>query len=229
MREQVVDETQAASVTDEENGAPVATEEAASTDSGAPAGPPEGYIEQTRYDELRGEFNRKNALLDRALRGDAEAARELGFEFAEDEQQTDSEDDENAAFQDPRVDQLLQERAQEREQAIIGDVSGHIDTLLQEANVELPQRLKNAILSEAWLRGGGAQIQPQTTVDVVKEWVDEYKQLQRSAGDSYIKSKRASHVSPGGTGATDDVLPPDATHAQRVAWMTQRLGLSNDI
>jgi hypothetical protein len=84
-----VEETSAAP----EDGAPAATDEAASAvteTTGAPATTqPEGYIEQKRYDDLRSEFDRKNTLLDRALRGDAEAAQELGFEFADDQQDPD--------------------------------------------------------------------------------------------------------------------------------------------
>jgi hypothetical protein len=85
-----VEETSAAPV---EDGAPAATDEAASAvteTTGAPATTqPEGYIEQKRYDDLRAEFDRKNTLLDRALRGDAQAAQELGFEFADDQQDPD--------------------------------------------------------------------------------------------------------------------------------------------
>jgi hypothetical protein len=181
------DESTTTPAVEETDEAPV-TE--AAPESGAPATPPEGFIEQKRYEDLRSEFNRKQALWDRAVQGDQQAASELGLQFVD----------------------LLERQAQEQEKAILGEVQGHIDTLLKESKVELPQRLKQAILSEAWLRGGGPQIQPKTTEEVVKEWVDEYKQLEKAAGDKYIASKRAPHVSQGGTGATDEVLPLDASH-----------------
>jgi hypothetical protein len=187
----------------EDDGAPV-NETAAPGETEAPASPPEGYIEEKRYQDLRSNHDRINSLIDRARQGDHEALKELtGYEFAQDEEDPDLGDDEEQPYQDPRVDAILQERAQERETAILNDVSGHIDTLLSEASVELPQRLKQAILSEAWLRGGGSQIRPETTQEVVKEWIDEYKQLEQAAGDRWRQSKQSPHVSKGGTGATE--------------------------
>lgn len=155
----------------------------------------------------------------------AEILQEYGFAVGDDGSDSEDEESDDEVYRDPRVDALLQEREQERETAILNDVSGHIDRLLSEAKVDVPPRFKQAILSEAWLRGNGAQISPEVTESVVKEWVDEYKQLERQAGDRYIASKRAPHVSPGGTGATEEVLPLDASHKDRVRYMAERYQL----
>lgn len=201
----------------EEDGAPV-NGTAAPGETEAPASPPEGYIEEKRYQDLRSNHDRINSLIDRARQGEPEALRELtGFDFAQDEEDPDLGDNEEQPYQDPRVDAILQERAQERETAILNDVSGHIDTLLSEASVEVPQRFKQAILSEAWLQGGGAQITPEVTAKVVKDWVDEYKQLEKAAGDRYVASKRAPHVSKVGTGANERPYRADMSLDERIA------------
>lgn len=58
-------------------------------EQGTPEGTPEvnwaeeGPRYQQRYDDLRPQWDRTNALLDRARQGDQEAAAELGFEFVD--------------------------------------------------------------------------------------------------------------------------------------------------
>jgi hypothetical protein len=220
----VEDETPTASA--EQDGAPVEIDAAASTDSGAPATPPDGFIEQERYENARRELDRKNSLIDRALRGDAEAARELGFEYAEDDAVPDQEDEEQDGFRDPRLDALLQEREQERMQREQEEgwkrFNADLDGVAKGKNLTDRDRL---LIYTETLQAGGT---PEALQKAFGDFTAEREAYDKSVIERYLESKRAPHVSPGGTGATEEVLPLDATHDQRVAYMAQRMGLAAD-
>jgi hypothetical protein len=70
-----------------------------STEAAAPTEAPAPDPFEKRYNDLRSEFDRKNALIDRATQGDIEAIRALGFDYDEPEDPTPEyvEDDPYAA------------------------------------------------------------------------------------------------------------------------------------
>lgn len=191
----------------EENGAPV-DESAAPSEAEAPAStPPEGYIDQQRYEELRREFNQRNNLIDRARQGDAEALRELtGFTFADDDEpdtDPDYEEQEDAP-RDPRVDAILEERQREQFERFVEGVQGHIGSLLDEAKINLPDELKSGLLPAVFAAAGEGQPTPETTQQVVSQWTKAIGTIKQEAVKEYIASKRnAPFVNPGGTGATE--------------------------
>jgi hypothetical protein len=214
----------------EEDGAPV-TDIAAPGESEAPASPPEGYVEEKRFQDARNELNRQFALRDRARQGDAEALRELvGFDFAEEDEQDPDQGDEyeEPGFQDPRVDALIQEREQQRQEQQQQEGWSRFNADLDKVAGDKSKTLTDddrLVLYTKTLQNGA-------TPDALNTAYDDFAKA-RAAYDkavvqAYIESKRAPHVSQGGTGATDEVLPLDATHDQRVAYMAQRLGLSQE-
>lgn len=182
-----------------EDVAPV-TEDAAPGEAEAPASPPEGYIEQSRYDHLRAEHNRKQALWNRAQQGDLDAMRELQLpvQFEDD---TASEDETDPAFQDPRVDALIQEREQQRlqQQQEEGWNRFNADLDAIAKGKELSPRDRLAIYTDTLKAGGD----PDALTNAFGDFVKEREAYDKAVVQRYIESKRAPRVTPGGTGATE--------------------------
>lgn len=214
------------SAADEAVGAPGTEAASGSAENGAPATSLDGYIEQKRYDDLRSNHDRINSLVDRARSGDSEALRELtGFDFADDEEVPDP-DDEPEMPRDPRVDQILHERELEQQRAFVAGVSGHIGDLLKDSKVELPKPLAEGILPAVFAAAGDGPLNESTTEQVVKQWTQAITEIKKQAVQDFIKSKTdAPFVAPGGTGATDEVLPLDASRSERQRWMAERYSL----
>lgn len=195
-----MEETSAAPI---EDGAPATTDEAASEvveTTGAPATtPPEGYVEQKRYEDLRSEFDRKNTLLDRALRGDAEAAQELGFEFAEEEQQEpdpeEQEYTEEGEIADPVARQWIE---QQQVKENLAAFNSHLDRLAGGPD-KLDDWDRQALLQESIAAG----FNERATEDAFKRFSERQKAREQAQFEQWKKSKTAPHVSPGGTGATE--------------------------
>lgn len=197
----------------QEEAAPVA-ESAAPGETEAPAGPPEGYVEQSRYDNLRAEQNRKQALWDRAQQGDLDAMRELKLplQFEDD---TEPEEDEEPAFRDPRLDALLQEREQERQ-------AKQQEEGWNRFNSDLDQVAKGKKLSDddrlviytKTLQAGGA---PDALAQAYGDFAKERAAYDQAVIDAFLESKRAPHVSPGGTGATKTPFREDMSLDERIA------------
>lgn len=206
---------------EELDGAPV-TEDAAPGESEAPAGPPDGFIEQDRYENLRKEFNQRNALIDRARQGDPEALRELtGYTFAEDDEVPDPEDQE--LVEDPRVaahDEWIQQRQQ---QEALDDFNAHLDKLAGDS-VVLDDFDRKALLQESIANG----FSPDATEAAFARFKEQEKEREQRYMQRYAASKKSPHVPKGGTGATDVVLPLNASHSERVAHMTQRAGMNEE-
>lgn len=191
------DETQSASV---EDGAPGATDEAASESTGAPATtPPEGYIEQDRYENLRKEFNQRNALIDRAKSGDNDALRELiGAEFAQDEEVPDEETEEygeGGEIADPVARQWIEQQQVEKNLALF---NSHLDRLAGGPDV-LDDWDRQALLN-ASMAGG---FNEQSTEAAFKQWKERNEAREQAQFEKWKKSKQAPHVSASGTGATE--------------------------
>lgn len=214
----IEDET-APVVTDE---APVA-ESAAPGETEAPAGPPEGFIDQQRYEELRREFNQRNNLIDRARQGDPAALQELtGYTFAEDDEEPEPEENGEEEFRDPRVDQLLQQQEQEQARKFIDGVSGDIGNLLSESKIELPEALREGILPAVFAAAGDQPLTRETTQQVVQKWTAAIGDIEKRAVEKYLATKRnAPFVNPGGTGATE--VPNLDDGPARRQWMAEKL------
>jgi hypothetical protein len=143
-------------------GAPGTVE--AASETGAPATPPDGYIESKRYEDLRSNHDRINSLVDRARQGDSEALKELtGYEFAESEQETEPETDQP----DPiaSLEQRLaaqEERDQQRAaQESVKQFNADLDKLASDKGATLSERERKAVYSETLLSGGSPRLSPE--------------------------------------------------------------------
>lgn len=180
-----------------EDDAPAATDEAAS-ETGAPAPPPDDGYEK-RYADLRTEFDRRNSLLDRARQGDAEAASELGFEFAEqepdpgDEEQTYGE--EPAETADPVARQWIEQQQVKENLALF---NSHLDRLA--GGPELLDDWDRQALLNASIAGG---FNEQATEKAFAQWKERNDTREKAQFEKWKKSKQAPHVSASGTGATE--------------------------
>ena len=138
----------------------------------------EGPKWQKRHQDLEPEFTRKSqrlAEIETAL-DDPEQLRELlrqrGYVFDEDEPEDDIDDEDTPEYRDPRVDDLLQEREQERIDRFVEGVADHIDSLAEEAGVELTDRQHRYILNDA-LHDGLQKASPERTVESFQGWLEE--------------------------------------------------------
>lgn len=204
-------------------GAPGTVE--AASETGAPATPPDGYIESKRYEDLRSNHDRINSLVDRARQGDSEALKELtGYEFAESEQETEPETDQP----DPiaSLEQRLaaqEERDQQRAaQESVNQFNADLDKLASEKGAKLSQRERQAVYLETLQAGGSSDSLQKAFNDLLEE----RKAYDQAVIDGYVKSKRSTHVSPGGTGATETPFRADMTLDERIAAAQERARLS---
>ena len=219
-----MDEIDATSAEETQDGALATTDEAASTEVGAPATPPEGFIEQSRYDNLRAETNRKEALWDRAQKGDIDAMRELNLpvDFGDEEEPAD-EDGENhddPELADPVARQWIQQQeAQQSRQRFEADLNG----LLAGKKLELTPIEREAVFYETVKRGDG----PEALKTVVDDVAKQYAAREKATIDRFLKRKRdAPFVPTGGTGATEVTDPLDG-NARRER-LAARLGAHDE-
>lgn len=204
-------------------------QEEAAPDTGTPAPEQQVNYEQ-RYNDLRPEFDRatqereearQEALALRILRSpdeyDDDQVR-LAAEIVGEEPPT-QEDDET---EDPYLtrEEFQQAETQRQEQETLQQVDAHIGQLAEGAEIELTGREQRALLADA-IEG---DISPEVTEKVFKEFQKEREALRKSVIDGYVKGKKNTpHVSSvGGPMTTEDVLPPDASRADRQRWMTER-------
>jgi Skp family chaperone for outer membrane proteins len=125
--------------------------EAPSTEAAAPTEAPAPDPFEKRYNDLRSEFDRKNALLDRATKqGDIEAIRALGFDYEEPEDPTPEyveEDPYAAEFAQTKkeLDELKQWRQAQEAERVASGIRSHVQSLAQEAGLELSDYDKEVI------------------------------------------------------------------------------------
>lgn len=190
----------------------------ATPDAGAPA--PDPY--EKRYADLRSEFDRKNALIDRATKGDGEAIRSLGFEYDE------PEPDPTPDYEEPdpyaaefaqtkkELDELKQWRqAQEAERVATG-IRTHVDSLAQEAGLTLSDYDKEVIFRGAV---GGDRIGQEETASAFKAHADYLTGIQ----EQYAEKPHAPRP---GTGQAVTKQPDMDNRDERVAHMKAELGLT---
>lgn len=151
--------------------------EAPSPEAAAPTEAPAPDPYEKRYNDLRPQWDRTNTLLNRARNGDIEAIRELGFDVDADEPDPTPEVEE---YEDPYAAQLTQTqkelaelkqwRMQQEAERAASALRAHVDSLAQENSVELTDRDKEIIFSQA---ASGESINPEATEAAFKahlEW-----------------------------------------------------------
>jgi hypothetical protein len=196
--------------------------EAPSTEAAAPTEAPAPDPFEKRYNDLRSEFDRKNALLDRATKqGDIEAIRALGFDYEEPEDPTPEyveEDPYAAEFAQTKkeLDELKQWRQAQEAERVASGIRSHVQSLAQEAGLELSDYDKEVIFRGAV---GGDKIDAEVTAAAFKAHADYIKGLQEQYSDK-------PHVPRPGTGQAVEKQPDLDDPQERKAWMKAQLGLS---
>jgi hypothetical protein len=173
------------------------------------------------------EFDRKNTLLDRALRGDAEAAQELGFEFADDQQEPDPEDEQEyyGGGETPtpwHVEWIEQQQVKE-------NLARSTPTSTGSQAVQTSGRLGPAGPSAGIDRRRLQRACDRRCLQAVGRTPDARKRTGQF--EQWKKSKTAPHVSPGGTGATetpyrDDMSVRELTEGGQRAVPPQHSGIT---
>lgn len=184
------------------------------------------HSELTKAQQELAEVKNQRDLWGRAQQGDLEAMRELNLpvDFGDDDpaDETDESDDPYSTLEQRIAAQ--EERDQQRaEQEAVERFNADLDKLAAEKDITLSQRERAALYLETLQSGGN----PDALNKVFSDLYEERKAYDKRVIENYVKSKKAPHVSSVGTGATEEVLPLDATHQQRVAFMTQRYEAAN--
>lgn len=193
--------------------------EAPSPEVAAPTEAPAPDPYEKRYNDLRSDYDRRNSLLDRARNGDIDAIRELGFEVdAPDPTPEEEYDDPYAAKlseYEKQIAELSQwKQQQEAEKAAIS-IRSHVDSLASQAGVELTDRDKEIIFSQAV---GGDSINPEATEAAFKAHLEWRNALLESV------AHRETPDRPGtGQAAIKQFDPVNATDEERLAYMEARL------
>jgi hypothetical protein len=102
------------------------------------------------------------------------------------------------AFQDPRVDALLQERQAEQDANLL---TGHIQQLAEKEGVALSDGQFQRLFRDAVDAG----LNPQGTEQVFKQFVEDRKQEEQAIIDRYVKSKRTPRPASGGVPGSEKV------------------------
>lgn len=220
-------------------GAPEATRDTPTEDAPSEEGhAPEAIDYEKRYNDLRPEFDRttqelaqlrefRESLADPSRQADV--LRDFGIELADDEP---GEEDADDVFRDPRVDQLIAEREQERaaaqqQQAYEGfvvDTMEQVDALERELGEEFSDDEVDLLLDlrEAAARRG----QDVAIKDVYQNRLNQVFETRRQ---KYVQSKRAPQASKVGQAAADDGNRLDVDdRPERVRRMTERLRMSGE-
>jgi hypothetical protein len=171
------------------------------------------HAELTKAQQQLAEVNNQKALWTRAQQGDLDAMRELQLpvQFEDD---TEPEEDENA-FRDPRLDQLLQEREQERQAKQQEEgwtrFNSDLDQVAKGKKLSDDDRL---VIYTKTLQAGST---PDALAQAYDAFAKERTAYDQSVIDAFLESKRAPHVSPGGTGATKTPFRADMSLDERIA------------
>lgn len=99
-----------------------------------------------------------------------------------------------------RIEQLEQERASERAQALGKEIHSHIEQLAKDAGLDLDEEEFRSIFGKAT---GGDTIDRTSTEAAFKTFQEKQKQQYDKWQKSYLASKQASAQVPAGTTATD--------------------------
>jgi hypothetical protein len=142
---------------------------------------------QKRYSDLQPEYTRTTQrvkelepladwkpVLDDLNNPNDPLARQRALNFLQEQFGGDLDDEETGdegmeEFRDPRVDGLLAQNQQREAEQALGQLNGHVDQLLKDADVTVTDRQRRALMNECIEAG----FNPETTQDVVKAWVDD--------------------------------------------------------
>jgi len=101
-------------------------------------------------------------------------------------------------FQDPRVDQLLQERQAEQDAQLL---TQHLNELAEKEGVQLSDRQRQRLFRDAVDAG----LNPQATEQVFKQFVEDHKAEEQAIIDRYVKSKRTPRPASNGVPGSEKV------------------------
>lgn len=200
--------------------------EAPSTEAAAPTEAPAPDPYEKRYNDLRSEFDRKNALLDRATKqGDVEAIRALGFEYDEPEPEDPTPNEyedpyaEKFSAQEKQLAELTQWKQQQEAERVASSIRAHVDSLSTEQGVNLTDKDKEYIFAQAV---GGEQIGADQTKAAFDAHVAYVNSLRQSFEEEYIPTKTTTRP---GTGQAASKQPDLDNPQERREWMKAQLGM----
>lgn len=197
----------------------------------APEAPSTDTVDYSkRYEDLRGEFNRKNDLITRAQNGDPDALSELGFELYQEEQQAEPAPGELDPFDPDALQRFIAEQVQngvkealtpfqeqqKQEQIELASASA-LHSL--DGFETLPQEAQDTIWD---LAARVLPPRPDGLYDVQAAW-DRFHGLNNALQQSWASSKPRGARVAGGQAATD--VPPneDASLAELTKWAQEQM------
>ena len=185
---------------------------------------------ESRYNDLRSEFDRRNNLIAAAQQGDAEALSELGFELYQEEQQAEPAPGEFDPFDPDSLQALIDARVRDQvEQALTPFQEQQKQEKIEIASASalhsidgfetLPQEAQDTIWDLA------ARVLPPRQdglYDVQAAW-DRFHGLNNALQQSWAQSKPRGARVAGGQAATD--VPPneDASVAELTKWAQEQM------
>ena len=185
---------------------------------------------ESRYNDLRSEFDRRNNLIAAAQQGDAEALSELGFELYQEEQQAEPAPGEFDPFDPDSLQALIDARVRDQvEQALTPFQEQQKQEQIELASASalhsldgfetLPQEAQDTIWDLA------ARVLPPRQdglYDVQAAW-DRFHGLNNALQQSWAQSKPRGARVAGGQAATD--VPPneDASVAELTKWAQEQM------
>ena len=185
---------------------------------------------ESRYNDLRSEFDRRNNLIAAAQQGDAEALSELGFELYQEEQQAEPAPGEFDPFDPDSLQALIDARVRDQvEQALTPFQEQQKQEQIELASASalhsldgfdtLPQEAQDTIWDLA------ARVLPPRQdglYDVQAAW-DRFHGLNNALQQSWAQSKPRGARVAGGQAATD--VPPneDASIADLTKWAQEQM------
>jgi hypothetical protein len=171
---------------------------------------------QKRYSDLQPEYTRTTQrvkelepladwkpVLDDLNNPNDPLARQRALNFLQEQFGGDLDEEETGdegmdEFRDPRVDGLLAQNQQREAEQALGQLNGHVDQLLKDADVTVTDRQRRALMNECIEAG----FNPETTQDVVKAWVDDLGNSRNEIIKAYRDGKLKQPAPPVRSGAS---------------------------
>ena len=194
-----------------------------------PVAPSDPY--ESRYNDLRSEFDRRNNLISAAQQGDPDALAELGFELYQEEQQPEpAQEGEFDPFDPDSLQALIDARVRDQvEQALTPFQEQQQQEQIELASASalhsldgfetLPQEAQDTIWD---LAARVLPPRPDGLYDVQAAW-DRFHGLNNALQQSWASSKPRGARVAGGQAATD--VPPneDASLAELTKWAQEQM------
>lgn len=192
--------------------------------------PFEGEFDPDRARRTIDNLRSREKELEQQLKSDEWFQKELerrGYEVADDEDEEPFDPQDYEDSEDPLVERLSaleQAEFERRQNAVLNDLSDHVDQLAQGADLNLSDKAKQWIALES-IHSGNGQPTPEGTeqaFQAMREFLDEFG---KTAVDKYLKSKRApAPPSPGTAGQPSGDFDPkdDKSRRNRMAAILNR-------